>query len=110
MAARLGDLAKTTEALNGSPGSAYHAVIQSTGSSTKNSTAFVGGEVLVIQPDGAGHFLTGTSSVSVATSGATRGVYLDANEKFYLILKSTETHIAWISSSGTTTLYIYKLS
>lgn len=106
MAPRLGDIAKITEALNGSPGSRDQ-VIQSTGTSARNSTAYVGGEVLLVQPDGAGYLTTGTSTI---TAASTTGVYLDAREKFYLNLKSTETHIAWISSSGTTNLGIWKLS
>ena len=105
MATRIGEIAKITEALNGSP--VYMESISATsGSSTTNATAFNGGEVLLIQPTANVYVIAGTSTVTVTSSN---GVLVEANEKFYLTLTSTQTHVAARTGSGSATVAIFKM-
>lgn len=107
------DVNKAFDEINGSP--QYDSTIQSTGTSARNSTAFTKGQRVMVQPDAACYVRTGTSAITVSSSN---GVYLDANEKFYVCLKADgagpsnangETHIAVISVSGTVNLKVFRM-
>lgn len=107
------DINKAFEEINGSP--QYDSTIQSTGTSARNGTAFTKGQRVLVQPDAACYVRPGDGTITVSSSN---GVYLDANEKFYMCLKADlsarstdagETHIAVISVSGTVNLKVFKM-
>lgn len=107
------DVNKAFEEINGSP--QYDSTIQSTGTSAKNGTAFTEGARLLLQPDAACYIRPGTSTITVSSSN---GVYLDANEKYYLCLKkdkaalgdsSGEEYVAVISVSGTVNVKVFRM-
>lgn len=107
MSQRLSNQTLCTEAYNGSP-AARQTVSVSTTSATQ-STAFTGGEILMLVNDGAAkcYFLPQTSSGGTVTTST--GVPLNVDEKMIVTLKSNETHIAFITSSSTTSALLFKL-
>lgn len=63
---------------------------------------------LLIQPQNITYLKVGDSSISLgAASYSAGGIYLAANEKYYLCLKGTDSNIACISGSAGTLVNIF---
>jgi len=98
------------EQINGSP--QYIGTIQSTGANViSNITSLIRpGDRLLLQPDAVGYFHGADSpSTPTVTNSSTTGVKLASDEKAYICLRSEETHLQWISASGTTNLKVFRL-
>ncbi len=61
------------------------------------SAAIAPGSRLLIQPSGAGNFKVGDSTV---VASAADSVGLAAGEKFYVCLKTTDTHVAFVPTAS----------
>lgn len=98
--------------LNGSP--EYQESLTATSAGTvRNATAFVGGEVIMLQADQDFYVIAGDSDDTVTI---TNGVKVLADEKFVLILKdgdrtrsARQTHVCCRGVSATATVRVYKL-
>lgn len=119
------DVNKNFEAINGSP--RYLGTIQSTGANVISNltNAFGPGDRLLVQCDAPGYLLPAEKSASPTTvNSATTGVKMLADEKMYITLADPttpglvladngipvgETHLQWISATGTTNLKVWSL-
>lgn len=97
------DVNALTLALNGRP--TYSQTVTAT-TTTRNSTAFVGGTLLLIQPDTACYVRVGDSSVEATTAN---GLRLEAQEKFKLTLGEADTHVAVLAVTGTSVAKFFTL-
>lgn len=76
----------------------------SASTTTAKTGALTPGSRLLIQPTAACYLRAGSSTVTATT---TETVYLAANEKFYLCLRSTDTHVAFITGTGSATVNVF---
>lgn len=107
MAARLSNQNLAAAAYNGSPGGRQTVSVSNvTGT---QATAFGGGNILLLVNDGSTkcYFLPQTSSSGAVTTST--GVPLNPDEKMIVTLKSNETHVAFITSSGTTSALVFEM-
>lgn len=106
------------EQMNGSP--QYLGTIQSTGTNVISnlSSAIKQGDRLLVQPDAAGYCLgSNHATTPTVTNSSTTGVYVEANEKFFIGLVPDESSqntngekwLQWISVTGTTNLKVWLL-
>lgn len=104
---RLGSIAPAVERLNGSPKASPRDVEVST-TSARQSTAYTGGETLLIINMGSTEVFcrAGNSTVTVT---ADDGVPLAEKEKWYVILTPAQTHVACITAADTSTVRIWEL-
>ncbi len=89
------------EALNGTP--AYQETVAAS-TTTKNVTAFSGGPCVELQSDAAFYFKAGNSTVTCTSANGKR---IEANAVELLVLRSTDTHIAFLAVSGTANVKIF---
>lgn len=100
MSVRLGNITKTTEALNGVP--VYQETVSAT-TTTKNATAFTGGDTICFQSDVAVYYSVGDSTVTSAAASAFKAA---ADQFVIIILRPTDTHVAFLPVSGTATVKV----
>lgn len=76
----------------------------SASTTTAKTAALTPGSRLLIQPTAACFLKVGDSTVTATTTGT---VSLVANEKFYVCLTTADTHVAFITASGTATVNVF---
>jgi hypothetical protein len=102
--------------LNGCP--SYLGVIVATTTKNNHDTAVpfnntgeaLKGKVLLLQSDAAFYLLPGTTNAAtVATSGATTGVLVAANERVVMVMGSSYGWVAAVAVSGTANVKVWEL-
>lgn len=113
MGLRPGETAKDLEALNGVPSLLGTILVTTsslsngtTGTPFNNTTPYLTGKVLLLQPDAACFVMFGsTSATALVTS-----VKLAADEKFYVMMGRDTGFVAAITATGTANLRVYEMT
>jgi hypothetical protein len=113
MANRLVEPGNILEAVYGSPSYLGTIVATTTKNNHDTATPFnntgdaLKTKMLMVQPDAECYILAGTTNGATVTTG--NGVYLDANEKFFITMKSGQGWLACVSLAGTTNLKVWEM-
>lgn len=114
MSDRLLPVHRLIAAINGSP--QYQETVAATNATTsRNVTAFGGGEILMLQGDADFYVIAGQSTSTVSASGA-NAVKVTAGDKYYLCLGNgvgntsiPETHVCLRGDTGTSNVKIFRM-
>lgn len=104
---RLLDLRKVMQALNGT--FTHLGTISATTTSGVNSFSIPAGSMVLIQVSAPVFIKPGTAATTVGASGSD-GIKLDTDEKYVFTLGSSQTHIAAMTASGTSSVKVFRLS
>jgi hypothetical protein len=113
MAVRLGDLAKVSEALSGSPSFLGTIVATTTKNNHDTATPFnntgeaLKAKILLIQPDAACYILPGSTNAATVTTA--NGIKLGADERVIITMTSNEGWLCALAVSGTANVKVWEL-